>query len=171
MRLKSLALVAMISVLAVAGSNCICIDYFHPPMQWYNYSYDPAPNVTIGLNIYTLGPQPITILDSDSGQINFSIYTYYSGPMLNDRHNDSQLNINFLLPGTDMVTPGITVDTLVYLPHGPNYTLAIYNLGSPVITKYTGGNLTLWANDPDHSPHSFYPDVTYYPNGTGDASV
>jgi hypothetical protein len=47
MRLKSLALVAVVVVLAVAGSNCICIDYFNPPMQWYNYGCNALSNVTI----------------------------------------------------------------------------------------------------------------------------
>jgi hypothetical protein len=159
MRLKSQAFIIALAVLAVASSNCICINYFNPPMQWYNYSYDPAPNVTIGMNIYTLGSQPITILDSDSGKINISTYSYYSGPHLYQRLNDTHQNIYFFLPGTDTVNTGIKIDTLLYLPHGPNYTLIIWNIAngeSPVATRYAGGNLTMWLDDPDHKPVDLY---------------
>ncbi len=158
MRLKSLAFALSIVVLAVASSNCcLCIDYFAPPMKWYNYSCNAAPNVTIGMNLYTLGPQPITILDSDSDMINFSSYGPFCNPSIYTNTDNGRLDIYFRMSGSSDISPGFKSDTYLYLPRGPNYTVSIsiwesYRNVSNVTNKYTGGNLTLYVNDPEHRP-------------------
>jgi hypothetical protein len=168
MRLKSLALALSIVVLAVASSNCLLTDYFAPPMKWYNYSCNAAPNVTIGMNLYTLGPQPIMILDSDSDMINFSSYGPFCNPTISTRANDSQLDIYFRMSGSSDINPGFKSDTYLYLPRGPNYTVSIsiwesYRNVSNVTNKFTGGNLTLYVNDPEHRPQPRNYSVTLTP--------
>lgn len=168
MRLKSLALAMMVVLPGVTVSNCcLCIDYFAPPMQWYNYSCNASPNVTIGMYIYTLGPQPITILDSDSGMINFSSYGPLLFPTIHVGTNDSQLDIYFRMSGSSDISPGFKSETYVYLPRGPNYTVLISSVGdlnkSKVTNEYTGGNLTLWVNDPEHMPQPRNYSVTLTP--------
>jgi hypothetical protein len=44
------------------------------------------------MNLYTLGPQPITFLDSDSDRINFSVYSYIY-PTIYTHINDCRLDI------------------------------------------------------------------------------
>ena len=156
MRLKSLALVIVLAVLVVASSNCVCRDLIIPPDRyWHNYSYDPSPNVTIGLLIHTNGPDPVTILDSGSDKIIFSAYTYDEPAMFNTV-NDSRQMIYYRLMGRSDMISGVKVDTILYLPRGPNYTVtvnndAIYKKESNVTNNYSGGNLTLLVNEfPGH---------------------
>ena len=126
-------------------------------MQWYNYSYEPSQNVTIEMIIHTVGPEPITILDSNSGKVTFSVFTPgYNKPEIYPDINETDMDLDFRLFGaSDAYYPGIKTDTIVYLPRGPNYTMTINNgAGHPnesrIVSKYTGGNLTLWINDPKH---------------------
>lgn len=166
MRFNLTVLILLVIILATASCNCLCIDYIVPPMQWYNYSFEPAENVTIEVNLITLGPDPVTILPSDSGLINISVYTYkidepstYSDIVEN--HQDIRLGLMSWSDG-----PSVTTDTLLYLPQGPNYTVTIRNgwshpNESSVVTRYTVGNLTLRVNDPEH-PLYWHPR---YPTG------
>lgn len=164
---KSLMLALTIVAIGVVCSNCcLCTDYFAPPMKWYNYSCSAVPNVTIGMYIYTLGPSPVTILDSDSGMINFSSYGPFISPWINTQTNDSHLDIYFRMTGSSDIQPGFKSDTYVYLPQGPNYTVTIgiwetYRNVSNVTNEYTGGNLTLWINNQEHWPEpQNYPTLT-----------
>lgn len=160
MRFNLTLLVLSIIIVAIVASNCLCIDYFRPPMQWYNYSFDPEENVTIGMHIYNLGVEPVTIHNSDMEKITLSAYSY-DDPGVYETREDNQLNIFYVQPGREEVEPTIKTDNIVYLPRGPNYTIVISNGGyasfeSPVIVRYTGGNLTLWVNNPDHLPQYPY---------------
>src|SRR5512138_2483854 len=128
MRYYLILLVLSIIAFAVIFTNCLCVDYFNPPMQWYNYSYEPAENVTVGMIIYTMRPQPVTIGDSGSGRIDFSAYAN-SPPKVYHDLSGNRLNISFWLPGSSEVNPGIESDIFVYLPPGPNYTLVIFDGG------------------------------------------
>lgn len=57
-------MIILISFIMVFIACCMCIDYFWPhQMQWYNSSYDMVSNVTIGMDIQTLGPEPVTIFE------------------------------------------------------------------------------------------------------------
>ncbi len=168
MRLKSLVLAMTVMLLGVACSNCLCIDYFAPPMQWHNYSCNASPNVTIDMFLYPLGPAPVTILDSDSGMINFSSYGPLLYPRISTDTNDGRLDIYFSLTGSSDIRPGVRSDTYVYLPRGPNYTVSIgiwesYRNESTIINKYSGGNITLWANDHEHWPEAHSHQVTLNP--------
>lgn len=173
---QKLILVIVSLSLFVACSNCLCIDYFAPPMQWHNYSCNASPNVTIGMFLYPLGPAPVTILDSDSGLINFSSYGPLLYPRISTDTNDGQLDIYFSLTGSSDIRPGVRSDTYVYLPRGPNYTVLIgiwesYRNESNITNKYTGENLTLWANDQGHWPRSRNYPVTLTPLPTGKQPV
>ena len=156
MQFRGTLIILAIITIAVASSNCLCIDYISPPMEWYNYSYEPAKNVTIEINLITLGPDPVTILPADSRKINLSVHTYHiDEPHTYSKVNDSSLDIRMgLMSWSD--GPSVKTDTLLYLPQGSNYTVTIRNgwshmNQSGVVTKYTGGNLTLWVNDPEHA--------------------
>lgn len=179
MRLNLILLALTIISLATASSNCLCIDYIFPPMKWFNYSYDPAENVAIEINLVTLGPDPVTILTSDSGQINLSMHTFYiDEPYTYSEANGSSRDIRLgLMSWSD--GPSVKTDTLLYLPEGPNYTVTIRNgwtrpNQSDVVAKYTGGNLTLWVNDPEH-PLKWHPnfgrDPLLIPVAEGDRSL
>lgn len=148
MQLKILVAVLTIVVIAVACSNCCCLGYLPRPMYWYNNSTDSAPNVTIGLDFQTTGPKPVTILDSDSDKINFSLYHCYS-PGLYRSVNASGELLYYQVWSFD--NAGLSVaDLYVYLPRGPNYTIIVsqgYGNERPVVNKYTGGNLTLLVNE------------------------
>jgi hypothetical protein len=161
MQLKSLLLAISVVLLGVACSNCcLCIDYFAPPMQWNNYSCKASPNVTLSMYVYTLGPQPVTFLDSESDRINFSSYGPFLFPSINTRTNDNQLEIFFRMSGSSDIRPGFKSDTYVYLPRGPNYTVFVSSPGnypneSRVTNNYTGGNITLVVNDHERMPQPF----------------
>jgi|AGTN01.1.fsa_nt_gi hypothetical protein len=138
-------------VLFVACSNCCGLAFLTPPKQWYNASFDPSPNVIIGMDIATDGPGPITILDSDSGKVGFNVY-YTDKPNIYRKVNESYAIMFLLVGGTD-TRPSIGAETIVYLPSGTNYTIAINQpllaRGSPINNNATG-NVTLWINDPNH---------------------
>lgn len=136
-------------------------------MRWSNYSCNASPNVTIEMYCYTLGLRPTTILDSDSDGINFSVYSFGS-PVIYIDTNDSQTDLYFWLSDFSDIRPGTISDMYVYLPQGPSYNFTINNLGAnrsenKVSNNYSGGNLTLWVNDPQHEPAPRYYPVTLTP--------
>jgi hypothetical protein len=126
-------------------------------MHWYNNSYDTAPNVTIGIDFQTTGPAPVTILDTESDKINISLYhPLHPGP--SRKVNDTGEIIYYRVWSFDNANNAVA-DLYVYLPRGPNYTIMItqgYGNGGTVVNKYSGGNLTLWVNDPAHSPYNLF---------------
>jgi hypothetical protein len=70
--------------------------------------------------------------------------------------NDNRQKIYYRLMGRSDMISGVKVDTILYLPGGPNYTVtvnydALHHKDSNVTNNYSGGNLTLWINDlPEH---------------------
>lgn len=131
-------------------------------MYWYNNSSDIAPNVTIGIDLQTTGPKPVTILDSGSDKINFSLYHCYP-PQCSRSVNDTGEMINYHVWSFDNAGNAIA-DLYVYLPRGPNYTIMIVQAFTrePVVNRYSGGNLTLWVNDPDHNHLNWYDNWSQY---------
>jgi hypothetical protein len=120
-------------------------------MYWYNNSTDIMPNVIIGLDLQTTGPKPVTILDSDSDKINFSLYHCYP-PHLYRSVNDTGEMLHYQVWSFDNAGNAIA-DLYLYLPRGPNYTILVgqgYGNQRPVVNKYTGGNLTLLDNGVGH---------------------
>jgi hypothetical protein len=163
MRLKGLVAVLAIVVLAVACSNCCCLEILPRPMYWYNNSTDIASNITIGLDLQTTGPKPVTILDSDSDKINFSLY-HCRSPSLYRSLNGTDERLYYQVWSFD--NAGLAVaDLYVYLPRGPNYTIIVsqgYGNQRPVVNKYTGGNLTLLVNENTNIIGDWYGNWTKY---------
>ncbi len=128
MRLKSLALVmALIAVLAVAVQQLPMHELFLASADAVvQLQLRTGTGVVTNMNIFTLGPDPVTILDSDSGKINVSLYSY-KNPNVYTSSNSSQVEINVGFTGSSEVTPGVITDTYVYLPQGPEYTVTIRN--------------------------------------------
>jgi len=139
-------------------------NLFFPGNQWYNYSAEPSQYVKISLMIGTLGPQPVTVLDSDYDKVLFSFYTY-DEPRVYQRFENGEQIIDIRMMTSDIYT-GFPTDTYVYLPRGPNYEVTILNASfyrdqSPFTNKYSGGNITLWVDDSNHlPPESIDPNST-----------
>ena len=173
MRLQGSLIIIAIITLAVATSNCLCCDYIMPPMEWHNSSWEPDENVTVDnvkVEIYlvTLGPDPVTILPSDSRKINLSVHTYkYDEPRMSGNLNGSRYEVRLGMMGSSEAPPTVKTDTLLYLPQGWNYTVTIKNgwshlNQSGVVNLYIGWNLTLRVNDPgdwldDPAQHLYFP--------------
>lgn len=161
------ALSLLFIVLFAACSNCVCLDYVWPQqMQWYNTSYDGTPNVFIGVDVQTVAPKSITILESDSDQINLSLY-YCRSPEVDRAVNRDTSAIRFRLWTWDNY-PTVKPELFVYLPRGSNCTIGIgqvFGNENRVINRYNGGNLTLYVNDPANA--SWFMDANSSFDGTG----
>jgi hypothetical protein len=154
MKWHSSALALAIVLAGVACSNCCCLYYLPHQDQWYNKSFEAAPNMTIGFMVWNMGAEPVTILDSDSDKINVSI-RYVISPNYWLAENDSRTILYINLDGSD-VYPGYDSETIVYLPQGNNFTVWISGAEypgreSPVVSRYSGNNFTLWVRDANHS--------------------
>lgn len=153
MRLKFLVVLAMVAA-GVICSNCCCCYYWPQQVQWYNKSFEAAPNMIIGIMLWNMGAEPVTILDSNSDKINVSI-KYVISPNNWLAENDSCTILYLNLDGSD-VYPGYNSETIVYLPRGNNYTMMISGVEypgreSPVVSRYSGSDFTLWVNDRNHN--------------------
>lgn len=148
-------LVLALLVMPVTCCNCVCCPSLFPPpdTQWYNYSFDPASNVTIGVLINITAPDTVTILDTDSDMASVSMHTN-PRPQLYLRSDAGWQGVDVRLQNLFEDEPGTKVETIISLPHGPEYTVMIANYGpnrssTTVVNHYTGGNLTLLVSDPD----------------------
>ncbi len=154
MKFKFLMVLAVV-IVGVACSNCLCLQYYWPhQVQWYNKSFDAAQNMTIGLMLWNMGEQPVTILDSESDNINVSI-RYVISPNGWLASNDSCTILYINLDGSD-VYPGYDSETIVYLPRENNFTMIVSGLEfpgreSPIVSRYSGSNFTLWVDDGGHN--------------------
>ena len=78
--------------------------YYWPyQVQWYNKSFEAAPNMTIGMMLWNMGAEPVTILDSDSNKINISI-RYVISPNNWLAENDSCTILYLNLDGSDCLS-------------------------------------------------------------------
>ena len=147
MQLKGVCAVLLI----IAGVALITGCIFSHPRQWYNESFDPAPNTTIKIVAGTLGPNPIFIKDSDSDKINISI-AYCDQPTFEQHLGDGSIDISASAIYRNDMTQGVGADIYVYLPRNVHYTVIIKNLAadggiyvneSRTQVSYTRGNLTV----------------------------
>ena len=153
----------MIILMFTVVSNCVCLSFvglnsLNYPRQWYNTSYDPSPNTTIRLRAMTIGDTPIHILDSDSDQLNVSIYYYYEPEYDYYRRGDN-FTIAVYTDYNDWAQ-GVGAEIFFFLPGDVNYTFnirhmaagdsSVYRQRSPLIVNYSKGTPTIWYNDISH---------------------
>jgi hypothetical protein len=140
----------LLIVVFAACSNCVCVEYVWPhQMQWYNTSINGTTYVVLGLDVETVAPKSITILDSDSDQIGLSLY-YSSSPKIYRTVNNDSSEVLFRIWTWDQ-HPTVKPDLFVYLPRGLNCTLVanqVFGSENQIINRYSEGNLTLYVNDP-----------------------
>ena len=138
-----------------------CLDYLTGTCQrhWTNETISPSRNTTLNLRVDTLGPAPITVLDSDSDVIRIAV-NYCADPAIKHRETRERLYINAFVTSPHDATQNAAADILVFLPAETNYTMNIRNQQyTPVTNRYTGRNLTLWINQGDHPPPNQIDDL------------
>lgn len=162
-KLSRYAIALLFIFLFAACSNCVCVclDYVWPQMKWYNASYNGTHDVLLGVDVQTVASKSITIMESDSDRINFSLY-YCSSPEIDRAVNNDSSVIRFRVWTWDNY-PSVKPELFIYLPRGSNCTLVagqVFGSENQVINRYDGGNLTLYVNDPAYSSWFMAPNLS-----------
>lgn len=130
-------------ICVVVSINCVSTD----SSKRFNYSnytfnYSASKNVTINMDVETLGNTPIRIMESNSSNIGILIYYAWKPDVADSGDNNCRdINLKVIYP-TDAMYVG--ADIFLYLPDNASYDITIYNLANnPSSIWKNGSNTTI----------------------------
>lgn len=133
------AFVVFIIIIATFSSNCAT-----PSKQWFNASVEPAENVTIYLDLLTIGDGKTIFVDAKDYAINLSV-NYVNKPSFEQYRDNDNLSIFTKISYGDSNDARIGADMLIYVPENATYTFYYYTFGgiNQTIINNSKSNITI----------------------------